>query len=45
MATLSPDGTADGNPVVLTNRAQPGVRGLTLTGAALLRLASGSVPA
>ena len=45
MATLSPHGTAGDNPVVPRNRAQPGARGLTLTGAALLRLASGSVPA
>ena len=45
MATLSPHGTAGDNPVVPRNRAQPGVRGLTLTSAALLRLASGSVPA
>ena len=44
MATLSPHGTAGDNPVVLTNRAQPGVRGLTLTSAALFALGVGLGP-
>lgn len=44
MTTLSPHGTAAGHPAVPTTTAHPGVRGLTLTGAALFALGVGLGP-
>lgn len=44
MTTLSPHGTAAGNPEVPTSPARPGLRGLTLAGAALCALGVGLGP-